>query len=879
MPSFPTLARALARALARTLAPLVLLLASAPVLHAQATPTQACVSGTPGRLGTRLPDAVLDRISGMSASPFAHAFILAHLAENGRQDHWLVKCIQDFRRTPATDLPALAALRIDMGTLLKELRAENAAAREEARLRSATGNTLAAALAAALPELSVDEAGALGPILDTVRANHCTASNRPVNICAPLDSLRDSTRALLTLVQRASAAASQVASIDARGAAVSKQVEENAAAIAADSSLLLQARIKDSATAALRAVDTVLIKQNIEARVAARTRALDTLGVLKRDADRLATEVRSFQDQQRQKLQGVAAAVRALRTELTRSGAREIATTVAVLAPADASDIVAELPQPREVTGAASVPRAAAPSVALALADFVIDRAKQELVFAFIARIHDRMRRDALLQAAFPETYRLMASLASLHDSTLSVPTAASIPVTVWRSTASADFLSLADHIVAADPGIVCPSSPRCRERVTHLRPFAAASTRLLTGDPILDVIRDLPDAMGTEWTAASRSVAMTGVLRGAHVVSGLAEAYYAQGAADGADPARHPYILTPRAFSHAGKAHRDFLIRLLLARSAVVAGPAAARLNEEELAAALLAVTRVIDQMQARAEREGETNVRVLVQQAFRAMGESATIGRLLVADSAQAVATIHDRWKAFGSVVEPVLSRDYGLVLSRSALLYRQLTDAAPPPMMMTFASLGASLAEAQDAAQMRAAFEAAAAPVGGWQAKRYRQGSRATITALPGLVGGREKLIGGEWSTAAGAALPIGLDIQLNRRLSAGDTPRPCRLVCSTGLFIPVVDLGALASYRFDSDSLVESEPRANFRQVIAPGAYLSFGLGRSPIVLFAGGQLMPSLRTVDPSLADAADGHAFRWGLGVGVDVVLLNVSGR
>ena len=865
---------------ARVLLPLAIFIASSASAGAQASPTRECEPAAPGRLGTTLPTPVLDRISGLSASPFAHAFVLAHVAGHGRQDHWLVRCIAAFRTTPTTDLARLTALRVDMETVLAELRSENAVMREEARIRASAGGPLRAVLEKAVAGMTVDMAEAIAPTLGSVRSLHCGRSNSPASICNPLARVLEGTAALPAIVQRGRVAAGQLASINTLSAQLAQQLEEAVAAIAADSSILRQVQGKDSSTRVVRAVDTTVVNQQIAARAVARKAAADSLARLKATATALANDVSTVDNDQKTVLAAITTAATSLLRALSGDDSPNIATPVAVLAPADASPIAADLPDTRPVTSLAAVPASQAPSVALALADFVIDRAKQELVFAFIAAMYDRINRDDLLKVAFPETYLLMKSLASQHGGTLSVPTAARVPVNAWRATVTADFLKLADHLVAADPGVVCGSSTPCRERVVQLRPFAAASGRILTGDPVLDVIRDLPAAMGKEWIPTAPGPAMNGILRGAHVVSGLAEAYYAQGATTGADPQRHPYILTPRALSHVTSAQRELFIRLLIARTAKVAGPFATTLNDEELAATLMAVTRVIDQMQARADRDGAPDIRLLVQQAFRTMGQAAAVGQLLAADSTPRVRAIHDRWMAFANVVDPIVSRDYGLVLGRSAQLYTQLTDNTPPPMLLTFASLGASLAEAQDGAQMRAAFEAAAAPVGGWQAKRFHQGPRTTITALPGVIGGGEKLIGGGWGSSAGISMPIGFDVQLTERLSGTDRTKGCTVwLCSAGLFIPVVDLGALASYRFDDDPLVESEPRASFRQVFAPGVYFSFGIRRSPAALLLGGQLMPSLRSVDPSRGSGTDGHAFRIGAGLAVDVVLLNVSGN
>lgn len=60
-----------------------------------------------------------------------------------------------------------------------------------------------------------------------------------------------------------------------------------------------------------------------------------------------------------------------------------------------------------------------------------------------------------------------------------------------------------------------------------------------------------------------------------------------------------------------------------------------------------------------------------------------------------------------------------------------------------------------------------------------------------------------------------------------------------------------------------------------QVFAPGAYLSFPLTRTvPVTLLIGGQLMPSLRTVET--AEGNDRRsAIRYGISLGMDIMLLD----
>ncbi|HEU4881123.1 MAG TPA: hypothetical protein VFT45_02725, partial [Longimicrobium sp.] len=220
----------------------------------------------------------------------------------------------------------------------------------------------------------------------------------------------------------------------------------------------------------------------------------------------------------------------------------------------------------------------------------------------------------------------------------------------------------------------------------------------------------------------------------------------------------------------------------------------------------------------------------------------------------------------------------RDYPLFMARTIALVDSLgVRNAMASQTLQLMGLAANLSSAQTSADVRAAFEGAAAPVGLWQEKRYGQGGRTTITAFPGFAGGFEDVIGsGRDGWTAGAAAQIGFEYQLGRRVSLDGADRGCgwviKLFCSVGIFIPVVDLGTLVTYRLDNDAGVDETPNDSFRQVIAPGVFLSLGIRHSPLALLVGAQFIPTIREV-ASTDDTDDANAWRLGAALALDVPL------
>ena len=241
-----------------------------------------------------------------------------------------------------------------------------------------------------------------------------------------------------------------------------------------------------------------------------------------------------------------------------------------------------------------------------------------------------------------------------------------------------------------------------------------------------------------------------------------------------------------------------------------------------------------------------------------------------------------IATRWEAMGEAVESMANRDYGLAMAQTTALIGSVAPGALPRKALVLTGLAVNLTEAGDGEQVQAAFEAAASPVGGWQAKRFRESGAFSLTAYPGFSGGYERLTNGsaegDAAGAVGTSLPIGLEFQLLPRSSELTKRSGCVLFCSVGLFVPLIDVGALLTYRLDNSPTIDSEPNVSLRQVFAPGLYVSLGVGRSPLALLVGGQFMPSLREVAARGADGAAGeggtaNAFRIGGAIVLDLVL------
>lgn len=238
-----------------------------------------------------------------------------------------------------------------------------------------------------------------------------------------------------------------------------------------------------------------------------------------------------------------------------------------------------------------------------------------------------------------------------------------------------------------------------------------------------------------------------------------------------------------------------------------------------------------------------------------------------------AKAVATTAD-------IVDAAGNKDYARVAAlilASFELSASLSDDAHKNLRK-YIGLAAGIATANTSTDVANVLEQAAAPLGSWKRKHVKQVG-VSLTGFVGATVDREDAQSPDGTTMttgkAYAAAPfLGLGLDLHVRLS--DSER-------IGLFAPIIDLGSVASTRFNesggSDVLkVDDDPELGFAQVFAPGAYIYLSLGHSPAVIGGGVSYIPRLRRVDdttnpmaPTTSTVAVTHV---GVFLAVDVTVL-----
>ncbi len=574
---------------------------------------------------------------------------------------------------------------------------------------------------------------------------------------------------------------------------------------------------------------------------------------------------------------------------------------------------------------AARAPRPAAADPLLALTDLLIERATDEVVLAYVETIGEQIRQYHI-EDAFPATVRLTRMVEGRTNS---------VSLAMWRAALVQDLRHLPVAALTQDallcriltdavPGTVACTNPspdsslgRARRWLAAVRPAVYATEAIVQRRPASDVLRAVATAVeavpeGAGYPDASVQAA---VANAARWTAAFAEDYERQSLDVGALglPA---FVVRRDGFVQATADHRDAYLRLVAAAVAREAprtmdalrirlGDRATDLVaclERPVASALGLLDRVVvtpdstsdGRAFVQARLDGLVGVLDLAERfagaqpcaplAFPA-GSLASGTAGTVTSAPTSIESLRTRWRAVAGLYDAMHAGRFTEALQQTIGMLGDATGGQTqlPAGFVRLASLGTVLADVRTGDDMRRAFREAALPPGGWRAKRRAESTgeartRGWLNAYVGVGGGYEVVTTVEADTASahgvaiGASLSIGPEWTLRRGASRG---RERRLVHSVGVFVPILDLGALLSYRVSGGGGASAEPNTTVRQVFAPGIYVVLGLHESPFALSVGGQLMPALRRVrvDNEPDATRVGNAFRLGASVGVDLAL------
>ena len=225
------------------------------------------------------------------------------------------------------------------------------------------------------------------------------------------------------------------------------------------------------------------------------------------------------------------------------------------------------------------------------------------------------------------------------------------------------------------------------------------------------------------------------------------------------------------------------------------------------------------------------------------------------------------------------------YNLILTKPA----EKEEEASKEMLRKLSQYGAfmaSVAAAKTPDEVQEAIESAALPAGSSRIKRETP-FNVSLNAYTGLFVGYERITSmGKQPfeiNSYGVAAPVGVAI------STGGHSFLCLFPKNEGhwsysAFISLIDIGAVASFRFQNDS-VSQVPTIQLQDIFSPGLFLSVGIPKCPLSVNLGAQVGPNLRSVN-----VPDGNGnmvnkyqnnlyWRFSLSLVVDIPIFNFYTR
>lgn len=223
---------------------------------------------------------------------------------------------------------------------------------------------------------------------------------------------------------------------------------------------------------------------------------------------------------------------------------------------------------------------------------------------------------------------------------------------------------------------------------------------------------------------------------------------------------------------------------------------------------------------------------------------------------------------------------SQNYGaLVLHTSAILAELLESGYTfKDDYIKYGIFMANVVEANNSDEVNAAIEAAVLPVGSSSIKRETD-FNISLNAYIGPYGGAEylpKLKTDQWAFTTGITAPVGVALSWGN-IGKGKTIGLEKIKGgkSFTIFIPVIDVGSLASFRLGNDSSkVASDVK--LANIISPGVYFYYGFGKCPVSIGLGGQVGPQIRGVTATDVNVDKNFYFRFGLNIVVDIPFFNL---
>jgi hypothetical protein len=187
-----------------------------------------------------------------------------------------------------------------------------------------------------------------------------------------------------------------------------------------------------------------------------------------------------------------------------------------------------------------------------------------------------------------------------------------------------------------------------------------------------------------------------------------------------------------------------------------------------------------------------------------------------------------------------------------------------------ILRYGTFMATIVQAKNSDEVESAIEAFALPAGSYRTKRESCFAVELNAYVGGFMGyeavrGKDRQLFGSGFYATnsyGLTAPIGVSLSTS---SCG---------WSFSGFISLVDIGAVAAFRFNSDSTSQI-PTVHLADIVSPGLLVSIGIPSCPISVNFGVQMGPNLHSVSSTVNNYSGAVYYRYSASVCVDIPILD----
>jgi hypothetical protein len=181
-----------------------------------------------------------------------------------------------------------------------------------------------------------------------------------------------------------------------------------------------------------------------------------------------------------------------------------------------------------------------------------------------------------------------------------------------------------------------------------------------------------------------------------------------------------------------------------------------------------------------------------------------------------------------------------------------------------MLRYGTLAANLVVAKTQEEAESTIEAIALPAGSARIKKETKRSISLNSYLGGFYGSND---GFKYNNSYGVTGLVGIGYNWG-----GNRKKP-KNPASYSVFVSVIDIGALATFRTNSDTS-DYKLKVKLNQIVSPGVFFIYGFPGAPISLIAGYQYAPFISSIN-SNTYTLKSNPGRITLGIAVDIPLMH----